>query len=64
MAGKFVIFKDKKDEWRFNLKAGNGRVIAVSEGYKKRDGAINGAVSVIMNAEGAMIVDEKNRSIA
>ena len=64
MAGKFVVFKDKKNEWRFNLKAGNGRVIAVSEGYKKKEGAINGAVSVMLNAEKAMIVDENNRSIA
>lgn len=61
---KFVIFQDKKKEWRFNLKARNGRVIAVSEGYKKRDSAINGAISVMNNAPDAMIVDEKNRSVA
>lgn len=61
---KFVIFKDKKKEWRFNLKARNGRVIAVSEGYKKKEGAINGAISVMQNAPDAYIVDENNRSIA
>jgi len=58
MMSKFVIFKDKKKEWRFNLKAKNGKIIATSEGYKKKGGAINGAISVMKNAEHAVIVDE------
>jgi len=37
-----VIYKDKKKEWRWKLKAKNGRVIAVSsEGYKRKSSAIN-----------------------
>ena len=31
--GKFEIYKDKKEEFRFRLKAGNGQNILASEGY-------------------------------
>lgn len=58
MAAKFVITKDKKGEFRFALKAGNGEVIAISEGYKSKDSAKNGIASVQKNAPGAEIVDE------
>lgn len=36
--GIFEIYKDTKHEWRWRLKAKNGKIIAVSEGYntKKR----------------------------
>ena len=58
MAGKFVITKDKKGEFRFALKAGNGEVIAISEGYRSKDSAKNGIASVQKNAASAEIVDE------
>lgn len=33
---KFELYKDKAREWRWRLKAGNGRIIAVSsESYKR-----------------------------
>ncbi len=48
--GKFELWKDKKGEWRFNLKAGNGQVIAVSEGYTSKAGAKAGIRSVRLNA--------------
>ena len=34
--GKVKIFKDKKGEWRFNFVANNGKIVAVSEGYKQK----------------------------
>jgi uncharacterized protein len=58
MAGKFVITKDKKGEFRFVLKAGNGEVIAMSEGYAAKSGAVNGIESVRKNAADAKVVDE------
>ena len=61
---KFVIYEDKKKEWRFHLKANNGKIIATSEGYKKKDGAINGAISVMQNAPHANIVDKEGYSVA
>ena len=58
MAGKFVITKDKGGEFRFVLKAGNGEVIAQSEGYVAKASALNGIESVRKNAADAEIVDE------
>lgn len=51
MAGKFEIYKDKKGEFRFRLKAGNGEIILASEGYKDRAGALNGVDSVKKNSD-------------
>jgi uncharacterized protein YegP (UPF0339 family) len=36
---KIIIFKDKAKEWRFRIVAGNGEIIASSEGYKRKGGA-------------------------
>ena len=58
MAGKFVITTDKKGEFRFVLKAGNGEVIASSEGYTTKAGAQNGIESVRKNAADATVEDE------
>ena len=58
MAGKFVVTKDKKGEFRFVLKAGNGEVIAMSEGYAAKASALNGIESVRKNAADAVVVDE------
>jgi len=58
MAGKFVISLDKKGEYRFTLKAGNGETIAISEGYASKSGAKNGIESVRTNAADAVVVDE------
>jgi uncharacterized protein len=57
MAGKFEIKKDKRGEYRFHLKAGNGEIIATSEGYKTKASALNGIESVQKNAPGAKVVD-------
>ena len=58
MAGKFELYTDKSGGYRFRLKAGNGEVIAISEGYKSKDSAKNGIASVQKNAASAEIVDE------
>ena len=50
MAGKFELYKDASDEYRFRLKAGNGEIILTSEGYKNKAGAENGIDSVKTNA--------------
>ena len=39
---KFEVYEDKGGEYRFRLKATNGQVIAVSEGYKALAGCLNG----------------------
>ena len=54
---KFEVFKDSKGEFRFRLKAGNGEIIAVGEGYVAKDGCLNGIRSIKENAPEADIVD-------
>jgi len=55
---KFEVYTDKADEYRFRLKARNGEIIAVSEGYKAKTSCMNGIESVRKNAPEAEIVDE------
>lgn len=54
---KFEIYADKAGEYRFRLKAANGQVIAVSEGYTTKDSCENGIESVKKNAPDAEIVE-------
>lgn len=54
---KFEIYTDKAGEFRFRLKATNGQIIAVSEGYKAMAGCMNGIESVRKNAVDAPTVE-------
>lgn len=58
MAGKFELKKTSNGQFRFNLKASNGQVIATSESYKTRAAALNGIESVKKNAPDAVTVEE------
>ena len=52
---KFELYTDKAGEFRFRLKARNGEVIAVSEGYKAKASCLNGIDSVRRNAPDAAV---------
>lgn len=54
---KFEMYQDKAGEYRFRLKAKNGEVIAVSEGYKAVASCLNGVESTKKNAVDAEIVE-------
>ena len=54
---KFEVYTDKAGEYRFRLKASNGQIIAVGEGYKAKVGCLNGIESVKKNAPDASIVE-------
>ena len=56
---KFEIYTDKAGEFRFRLKATNGQIIAVSEGYKAMASCQNGIESVKKNAPEAPVVIEE-----
>ena len=56
---KFEVYQDKAGEYRFRLKASNGEIIAVSEGYVAKAGCMNGIDSVRRNAVDAKIVEPK-----
>ena len=47
---KFEVYQDKAGEFRFRLKARNGQIIGVSEGYERKAGCLNGIESVKNNA--------------
>ncbi|MCK2022588.1 YegP family protein [Microbacterium sp. kSW2-24] len=57
MAGKFELYTDRSGEYRFRLKAGNGQVIATSEGYSSKSAAENGIESVRTHAPDAEVVE-------
>ena len=56
--GKFVIKPAKSGGYVFNLKAGNGEIIAVSEVYNSLDACKNGVQSVKTNAPEAALEDQ------
>lgn len=47
----FEVYKDKAEEYRFRLKAKNGQIILVSEGYSQKQGCMNGIESVKTNSQ-------------
>lgn len=54
---KFELYKDKAGAFRFRLKARNGEIIAISEGYTSKAACENGIESVRQNAPEAQIVE-------
>ena len=56
---KYEVYQDKAGEYRFRLKARNGEIIAVSEGYKAKPSCLNGIDSVKLNAPEAPIEKEE-----
>ncbi len=57
MAAKFELKKTTSGQFHFNLKAGNGEIIATSEMYNSKDSAKSGIESVKNNAADAEVVD-------
>jgi uncharacterized protein YegP (UPF0339 family) len=55
----FEWYKDKAGKYRFRLKAANGEIIAVSEGYDSKEGCVDGIESVKKNAPIAKILEDK-----
>lgn len=55
--GKFEV-KQVKTGYKFNLKAGNGEIIAVSEVYSTESACLNGIESVRKNAAAAAVEDQ------
>ncbi len=57
MAAKFEVFTGKTGDFRFRLKAANGRVICQGQGYKTKDACLKGIESIKTNAAGAAVVE-------
>lgn len=54
---KIEIFQGKNGDWYWHLKAANGESVCWSEGYVTKQGAVNSANWVKVNAPYAQIVD-------
>ena len=48
---KFEVYQDRTGEYRFRLKARNGQIIGVSDGYTTKAACLAGVESVRQNAE-------------
>ena len=48
--GWYEVIRDAKGEYRFRLKAANGEVVAVSEGYQAKASCLKGIESARRNA--------------
>ena len=57
MPAKFEIYKDKKGEFRFRLKATNGEIIATGESYPTKAGCQKGIAAIKKNVPDAPVVD-------
>ncbi len=55
---KFVVKKTSNGEFRFNLVASNGQVVATSESYKQKASALNTIESIQKNVGGASVDDQ------
>ena len=53
----FVVYEDVRGEFRWRLKANNHEIVATSEGYVSKTGAINSANWVKTNAPNSPIHD-------
>lgn len=52
---KFQVYQDRAGEYRFRLKAANGRVIGASEGYVSKAGCLAGVERVKKAAQEAAV---------
>lgn len=59
---KFELYQDRAGEFRFRLKARNGEIIAVSEGYGTRGNCRKGIQSVIRNAPEAGVLPPSEKA--
>ena len=60
MIAKFELFRDRKRQWRFRLRAGNGKIIAASEAYVSKRNAVSGIKSIQFWAPNAIISCKDN----
>ena len=56
---KYEVYKDAAGEFRFRLKASNGQIIVIGEGYTAKAGCLNGIDSIGRNAPDAEVVKEE-----
>lgn len=51
---RFELYTDRAGQFRFRLRARNGKIILVGEGYARKDGCLKGIESIRKNADSAI----------
>lgn len=46
--GRAAIFQDTAGGWRFRIRAGNGEIVATSESYTSKQGALRGVDALLV----------------
>ena len=64
MAGKFVMYLDKTNKYRFRLLAANNEIIASGESYESKTACLKGIKSIQKNAVTAEVVDQTTKEAA
>jgi len=59
MIARFEIYQDRKKEWRFRLRAPNGKIIAVGEGYTSKRNVLLGIDAVRNYANDSVVLLKK-----
>ena len=57
MTGKFEMYKDHAEKFRFRLISPNGEIIAEGQAYESKESCIKGIESVRTNSPKATLVD-------
>ncbi len=57
--GKFEVYTDKAGKYRFRLKASNGEIIAMGQGYSSKASCMSGIESVKKTAASANVEEIK-----
>lgn len=56
--GKWIVYRDRKKEWRFRYVARNGQITAVSsESYKRKASAYKALASLMRNGAKAAVFE-------
>jgi len=58
----YFLFQGHDGQYYWHLKAQNGEIVAQSEGYKEKQGALNGIASCKVNGPNSSIKDETTQS--
>ena len=51
LKAKYQVYRDIAGKFRFRLRAANNKIVAVSEGYERKEGCMNGVKSLQKNCD-------------
>ena len=57
MSGRFELYRDLRERFRFRLKAEDGTIILSSDGFEQKAAALGAIVSIMKSVQEASIVD-------